>query len=340
MKKLGTFLLIGFAAVSLQNSAFAQSSNDTGLPIAIGQNSTDRNKANLYGKVIIQGIEASQRKPIIFVSAFYNGVLVDRRQAYDNGSYLIPGVPRENVIVSVEVDGVEYGRQILQSSIMGNLQQDFTINLAQGKNTNQKSGIISAKDLYRRSEENEKNFEKARSAAKDKKFDKAASMFLQIVETDPKDFVAWTELGTAYFQAEKYDEAEKTYQKALDQKPDYLVALLNLGKLLLNQKHADQAIPVLTKAVETDPQNVDSLHYLGEAYLETKQGNNAAILFYEALRLAPLAKAELHLRLARLYHAKGYKNKAAEEYKQFLKKIPNHADKEKMENYIRENLPK
>jgi len=339
MKILGTFLFIGFATVSLQHSAFGQI-NDIGLPISVGQNSTDRNKANLYGKVIIQGIDPSERKPNIFVSAFYNGVLVDRRQAYDNGSYLIPGIPRENVIVSVEVDGVEYGRQTLQSSIMGNLQQDFTVNLAQGKNTNQKSGVVSAKDLYRRSEENEKIFEKAMSAAKDKKPEQAALMFLQIVKTDPKDFVAWTELGTSYFQAEKYDEAEKTYQKALDQKPDYLVALLNFGKLLLNQKHPEKAIPVLTKAVETDPQNVDSLHYLGEAYLETKQGNNAAILFYEALRLAPLAKAELHLRLAWLYNAKGYKDKAAEEYKQFLKKNPNHPDKEKMEKYIKDNSPK
>ena len=119
-----------------------------------------------------------------------------------------------------------------------------------------------------------------------------------------------------------------------------MVALLNLGKLLLAQKQLEKAIPVLTKAVETELTNVDALHYLGEAYLQNKQGNNAAILFYQALRLAPLEKAELHLRLAWLYNVKGYKDKAAQEYKQFLGKVPNYPEKEKLEKYIKENLPK
>lgn len=334
MKKLGTLLFICFLTGSVQNSVFAQT--DTGLPIKIGENSNDPNKGNLTGKITIQGLDSSKPKPVVFVSALFNGVVFDRRQAFDNGSYLIPGIPRENVTVIIEVNGIEVGRQSISPSIMGNIQMDFAVNMM-GQNADSKSGIVSAKDLYSRSAENDKLFEKASAAAKDKKLDAAIELFKEIVESDPKDFVTWTELGTLYFRSDKLSDAEKAYQKALDLKPDFMVALLNLGKVLLAQKQAEKVIPILTKAVEIDAKNVDALHYLGEAYLQTKQGNNSAILFYEALRLAPIEKAELHLRLAWLYNAKGYKDKAAEEYKQFLQKVPKYPEKEKLEKYIKEN---
>ncbi len=337
MKKIGTLLLICFLTVSVQNSAFAQT--DTGLPIKAGENSNDPNKGNLTGKITIQGLDPTKPKPVVFVSAIFNGVVFDRRQAFDNGSYLIPGIPRENITVLVEVNGIEAGRQSISPSIMGTIQMDFTVNMF-GQNADSKSGVVSAKDLYSRSAENDKLFEKASAAAKDKKLDIAIGLFKEIVANDPKDFVTWTELGTLYFRDEKFSEAEKSYQKALDLKPDFMVAALNLSKVLLAQKQAEKVIPILTKAVEIDPKNVDALHYLGEAYLQTKQGNNSAILFYEALRLAPVEKAELHLRLAWLYNAKGYKDKAAEEYKQFLQKVPKYAEKEKLEKYIKENSPK
>ncbi len=343
MKKISVFLQLCLLVILFANLGFAQDDETrqaTGLPMKIGENATNPTKGNLSGKITLQGFDPSQPRPTIFVSVLVNGMSVERRQAADTGNYFIPGIPRENVTLIVEVNGEEVGRQQLMPSIMGNLRQDFMINAMQWRNAKPKTGVISAKDIYSRNPENEKIFEKATNAAKDKKNDEAVKLFKQIVDNDSKDFVAWTELGTEYFRSEKYSDAEKAYNQAIEQKPDFMMALLNLGKLYLSQKQAEKSIPVLTKAVETEPTSADSQHLLGEAYLQIKKGSKAVVYFYEALKLAPIEKAEIHLRLAGLYNAAGLKDKAVEEYKQFLQKVPNHPEKEKIEKYIKENSPK
>jgi Tfp pilus assembly protein PilF len=342
MKSLGIFLFFCLLSLSIDNALYAQDDEARGamgLPMKIGENATNPNKTNISGKVTLVGFDTSQPIPAIFVSAVVNGATVDRRRATDSGNYYIPGIPRENVIVIVEVNGEEVGRQQLMPSIMGSVRQDFVVNAGQWKNAGAKTGVVSAKNLYPRSEENEKLFDKALSAAKDKKKDTAIKIFKQIIDNDPKDFVSRTELGTLYYLDEKFAEAEKSYTGALEQKPDFILALINLGKLYLAQKQAEKAIPVLTKAVEIEPASADLQQVLGEAYLDIKKGSRAVIYFYEALRLAPIEKAEIHLRLAALYHGAGLKEKAVEEYKQFLQKVPNHPNKEKIEKYIKDNSP-
>ncbi|NJM52936.1 MAG: tetratricopeptide repeat protein [Blastocatellia bacterium] len=339
MKYFGIFWLFCFLSISLGNIAFAQD-EDNRLPTKIGENSTNTSKGNLSGKVTLRGLDPSQPRPPVFVLVFLNGVLMDRRQVFDNGNYNVPNVPRENVTVAIEVNGAEVGRQQVPSSLIGSIRQDFEINLLQGQNSNAKTGVISAKSLYSRSAENEKLFEKAMSAAKDKKPDAAINLFKQIVANDPKDFVAWTELATLYFRSEKNSEAEAAYTKALELKPDFIVALTNFGRFYLVEKQPDKAVTILTKAVETDATSANAQHLLGEAYLQNKKGSKAVVHLNEAIRLAPLEKAEIHLRLATLYNAAGMKEKAVEEYKQFLEKVPKHPDKEKIEKYIKENSPK
>lgn len=338
MKKITVSLQLCFLVILIANLVFAQDDETrqaTGLPMKIGGDSPT--KANLSGKIKIEGLDTSQPRPTIFVSAIVNGITLDRRRATDSGNYFIPGIPRENVTVIVEVNGNEVGREQLITSYLGNMRQDFFINIGQWKNPKTKTGVISAKNLYSRSPENEKLFEKATSAAGEKKTDTAIKLFKQILENDPKDFVSWADFGTLYFRIEKLEDAERCYLKALEQKPDFMMALLNLGRLYLNQKQAEKAIPVLTKAVETEPISADAQQLLGEAYLQNKKGSKALIYFYEALKLAPIEKAEVHLRLGWLYNAAGLKDKAVEEYKQFLQKVTNHSDKEKIEKYIKEN---
>ena len=58
---------------------------------------------------------------------------------------------------------------------------------------------------------------------------------------------------------------------------------------------------------------------------------------YEALKLDPVGKAEAHLRLAALYNGAGMKDKAANEYVEFLKKKPDYPERKKLEQYIAEN---
>jgi tetratricopeptide (TPR) repeat protein len=339
MKNFGIFVLFCFLIFLIGSPVFAQDEENR-LPTKLGENSTNTRQGNLSGKVTLRGLDPSQPKPPVFILVFQNGVLLDRRQVFENGSYIVQNVPRENVSVAIEINGAEVGRQQLMPSLIGSIKQDFDINLLDAQSQTAKTGVISAKSLYTRTEENEKLFEKAISASKDKKPDNAINLFKQIVANDPKDFVAWTELGTLYFRSEKSTEAEAAYTKALELKPDFIVALINFGRFYLVENKPDKAIVALTKAIEADPNSANAQHLLGEAYLQTKKGSKAVVHFYEALRLAPLEKAEIHLRLATLYNAAGLKEKAVEEYKQFLVKTPKHPDKEKLEKYIKENSPK
>lgn len=342
MKKIGIALTLLLLAGST-HTARAQDDEAraaTGLPIMIGQNANNRTNTTVSGRITLQGADAAQRRPVIYVAVYLGGMFIDRRQVTDSGSYFIPNAPREGGILSVEVGGIEVTRLQMMPSISGSVRQDFTLNLAELQRVSGKTGVISAKNFYARSAENQKLFDKATVAARDKKPDDAVALYNQIVKNDPKDFGAWTELGTFYFRLDKLSPAEEAYNKALEQKPDFAVAQVNLGKLYLKQNQPEKAITVLTKAVEAEPGSADAQHYLGEAYLQTKKGSKAVVHLNEAIKLAPTEKAEIHLRLAQLYNAANLKDRAAQEYKLFLGKVPDYKDKDKIEKYITNNSPK
>jgi tetratricopeptide (TPR) repeat protein len=340
LSKLSLLFLLSGAfsgSVCAQDDEARQAS---GLPMLIGENSSNKSRGALSGKLTIQGLDPTKPKPTVYVAVYYLGALIDKRVVNDSGYYYVPSVPRENAILAVEVDGIEMGRYSVPSSAMGSIKQDLVINWLQGQNPKERIGVLSIKNYYQRSSDNQKIFEKALVSVKEKKPDNSIKLFKQLLENDPQDFVAWTELGTLYFSGEKYAEAEAAYTKALELKPDFIVSLLNLGKLYLAQKQAEKAFPALIKAVETEPGSADAQHYLGEAYLQARKGSKAVIYLNEAIRLAPAEKADIHLRLAVLYNAANLKDKAVDEYKLFLEKIPKHAEREKIEKYIKENSSK
>jgi len=301
----------------------------TGLPIPIGA-------PVIYGQVTLQGQPSGERKPLIFVSLFVGGAQIDRRQTNDAGYYYFLTRPVDGATLVFEANNMEVGRVVLTSSSSSSVRQDVTIDWNQAKRNLAPPGVISAKDSYTRSPGAEKEFEKALDAEK-QKLSEAGRLFEQVVAKDPKDFVAWTELGSVYFANQRLGDAESAYSKALALKADFVPALMNLGKLYLAQKNYEKSIATLFNAVSADSSSADAFYYLGEAYLGAKQGSKAVISLNEAIRLAPQAKAELHLRLAALYNAAGAKDRAVNEYKLFLEKKPDYPDRLKLEAYIKAN---
>ncbi|HVF46950.1 MAG TPA: tetratricopeptide repeat protein, partial [Pyrinomonadaceae bacterium] len=186
----------------------------------------------------------------------------------------------------------------------------------------------------------EKAFDRGMAAIRENKNEDAIAIFKDIVAKDPKDHLAWTMLGTIYYSDKKYDDASPAFIKALELKPDFTLARVNMGKMEISQKNYEKAVESLTKAVELEPKSADANHYLGEAYLQMKKGSLAVGFLNKALEIAPVQKADIHLRLAALYNAANLKDRAAAEYKAFIAKVPNHADKSKFEQYIKDNTPK
>ena len=311
---------------------------------AMAQQTTGPTRGNniLYGDVQIDGTKDSGFKPLSLDILLYSlsGQIVARQKVTNNGRYRFNDLVDGEYDLVVESEGSEVARMRVQlrSPIFKNdYRQDINLALKGGADAPAKSMTISAEDQYKRSEQNQKRFEKAQAATNEKKYDEALGFLKQIISDDPNDFQAWTEEGTLYLIKGDGTESEKAYTKAIELRPKFYLALMNLGRLRIMEKNFDGAIPVLTDAVEVKPTSADANFYLGEAYLQVKKGSKAVIYLNEALKLDPVGKAEAHLRLATLYNAVGLKQKAVVEYEEFLKKKPDYPDRKKLEQYISAN---
>lgn len=332
--KLSVILFLSLTFVGNVASQTDELRTATGLPIQIGQNA-------LFGQVTLKGLTRGETKPIIFVTLIEGGTQIGRIQTNETGYYYFLTMPRGSGTLIFEVNSSEVGRLVVNAppGARGNLRQDISIDWQEFRQRSA-TGVISASETYPRSAENAKTFETAMLNVSEKKFDKAMPLFETVVTRDPKDYVAWTEMGTVYFRNNALDNAEACYFKAIELKKDYFVALLNLGKLYYSRKQFDNSILVLSNAVKAKADSAESYHYLGESYLQSKRGSLAVPALNEALRLAPVEKAELHLRLASLYDGAGLKDKAVAEYKAFLQKRPDYPEKAQLEKYIADNSPK
>jgi tetratricopeptide (TPR) repeat protein len=264
---------------------------------------------------------------------------LNRQTVSSRGRYRFTNLQMGEYEIVIEVDAKEIGRvspiiiKELSNSPYGH-QYDLDFRWKPGSEPAAAGGVISAADVYERPASTRSLFQKAEEAVSKKKFDNAAGQLKQIVETDPKDFQAWTALGTIYFSQEKFTDAENAYLKAIEVQPISPRAQLNLGRVLSSQKKFEAAVVPLSKAVELQPTSGDANYLLGECYLYLKKGSLAIPYLNDA---AKLGRPDAHLRLGWLYNAAGMKDKAAIEYEEYLKKNPNYADRNKLREYISTN---
>ncbi len=265
------------------------------------------------------------------------GNVIDRNQVPPNGRYKFMDVPNGEFELVVELNGVDVGRMrmIIQERRFTELRRDIALQWK--PDLASRAGAAPAPAAYSRSGASRGIYEKGQDAMRKNDLPQAVASFEQVTQADPKDFEAWTDLGTAHFKREKWGDSEKAYQKALEARPGYFPAMLNLGKLRLAQKKPEGAVDILSQAVQSEPGSADAQYFLGEAFLQIKKGSKAVGCLNEALRLDPVGKADAHLRLGALYNAAGMKDKAAAEYEQFLVKKPDYPDRKKIEQYIKDN---
>jgi len=299
----------------------------------------------LYGDFKVDESKAEPTTKTIsydLILYFDTGVIAGRQTISTGGRYRFVNMPNGVYFLAVELENTEITRirvELLRSNYKTDYRQDVELtwrpNPAASKNT--KRVNVSVHDFYDRSPQSQKKFEKAQIAADSQKYAEAATAFKSLVTDDPKDFQAWTELGTVYLAQKNFPEAENAYVQATTVNPGFFLPLLNLGRLRVLQSNFEGAITVLLQALEAKSDSAAANYYLGEAYLQTKKGSKAVTFFNAALKLEPIGMAQAHLRLATLYNAVGMKDKAALEYEQFLQKVPNYPDKKKLEEYVTAN---
>lgn len=297
----------------------------------------------VYGDLKVDDSKAGGLVPRTFEIILYRlgGPIVARDRVPGGGRYRFMGVRSGDYEIAIEVESQEIAR--VPVSVSGGavgvreLRQDLELEWKAGAAPSPKTATVSAADFYRREGANKSAFEKAQGELGRKRYEEAAALLAQVTAADPQDFQAWTELGTAHFLQGRKDEAEKSYQRALEVRPAFALALLNLGRLRVADKKFEAALDPLSRALQTQPDNADAHLLLGEAYLQLRKGSKAVPHLDEAARLG---RPEAHHRLATLYNAAGRKDLAAAEYEQLLAKQPDHPDRKKLEQYVRENKKK
>jgi len=297
----------------------------------------------LFGDLKVDDKNVEDILPLSFEILLYTegGTLLGRQSVTNNSRYRFLNLANGRYDVVVEVEGTEVARVrvFVQSAYKTDFRQDLQLEWRAGLNHRRqsKAQTVSAADFYDRPDRNKPLFEKAQRLLDNRHDREAISALTEIVDRDPADFQAWTELGTAYLMGGNMPEAEKAYHRAIQERPTFVLALLNLGRVLMKQEKYVESIDPLSGAILARPDSADAHLLLGKTYLRLKQGSKAVPELNEALRLDPQGKAEAHLLLAALYDAAGLKDRAANEYQQFLAKRRDYSDRKKLERYISEH---
>ena len=337
MKSPIRYILIVFATIVLAGIADAQADDicrDFGLRPTLDE--PGAKVPYVYGRIAVKGYDPSAKFPKITVG-FLDAQRSQGRLTIDrSGNYCFRRSSGGGGTLIVEVDGVETVRKSLASLGPSNQREDFEIYLTQSK-TLAPPGVVSTKFSRPRNDKTVELYQKAAEAERDKHPEKAVNYVKEIVSIDPVDFIAWAKLGSLHFERNSLSDAESAFKKSLELKPEYTPALINLGTLRAVQKEFEAAIEIFKQAVSIDPTAARTYRLLGEAYLQVRKGTLGLEALNESIRLDPVGMAECHLLIARLYDLAGAKNLAAREYKIFLKKVPDHPDKKKFEQYIKDN---
>lgn len=337
--------------------ALAFSGEFAALSFAQTPGSGTRRGFTLFGDVKVDESKAAEQKPLTLDVILYakSGEVVGRQKVSNNGRYRFLNIFNGEYDIAIEIENTEVARiAVIISGGTGvgsvaatgqytdDIRKDIELEWRPGAAGNKPGNpaTIFPEDAYDRKGTNKGRFDKAQAAFDKKEYEAAVTLFTQIVTEDSQDFQAWSEMGTIHLVQKNLEEAEKAYLHAIEIRPKFFLALLNLGRLRLKQKNFDGAITALDQALAVRPTSADANYLIGDAYLQVKKGSKAVGYLNEALKLEPVKMAEAHLRLATLYNAAGYKDRAAAEYEEFLKKQPDYPDRKKLEQYIDANKPK
>jgi tetratricopeptide (TPR) repeat protein len=294
----------------------------------------------IFGDLLVDESKNTSTKPLMYEILLTNqgGTTAGRQFVSAGGRYQFINLVAGQYELVVMLDHEVVARQrveILPGPAQERVRQDLSLEWK--SDAGAKPGSVSAADYYKRTDNNEKLFVKAREATDQKRYDDAIASLHELVIADPHDFQAWAELGTVYLYKQNYDESDKAYVKSITERPTFFLAQMNLGRLRMLRKNYEGAVEPLTAAVTINPKSADANYNLGEAYLQIKKGSKAVVYLEEAMKIDPVGKADGHLRLATLYNAVGMKDKAALQYEEFLKVKPNYPDRKKLEEYISAN---
>ena len=155
-------------------------------------------------------------------------------------------------------------------------------------------------------------------------YEKAASVFQEIVKTSPRNAEAWKCLGSASGTLGRREKAIAAYQRAIEINPD-AETYVSLGLQYDAAGRVDEAIEAFKRGIRVNPGNVDAYDYLAQAYSRLGRHDEALKLAKQAIAIRP-DDAESYLVLGASYAATGQYEPALEAIQQAIKLRPDNAN--------------
>ncbi|MFH1519966.1 MAG: tetratricopeptide repeat protein [Candidatus Omnitrophota bacterium] len=157
------------------------------------------------------------------------------------------------------------------------------------------------------------------------KKEEAARLFKKAIELNPDCIIAYYDLANLYKDSGKTEEAIILYKKVIKIKPDYIEAYNNLGNTYNDIGEHKTAITLYKKAIEINPSFAEAYYNLGNAYSNISD-SKAAIASYRKAIEFNLNHADVHNNLGNIYSYIGEYKTAITSYKKAIENNPNHAN--------------
>ncbi|NSW58403.1 MAG: tetratricopeptide repeat protein [Armatimonadetes bacterium] len=165
----------------------------------------------------------------------------------------------------------------------------------------------------------------------------AVNDFATAIETAPKDYRSYLNLGNALFALQSWGRAEGEYVRALELLPKSSVAnttsqrpyvLYLIGRARHERKAYEKTIEILNEALELRTDFADAYRLLAASYAGLEQWAASEEALKAALKNAPKADAvtlaNIHAQLAQVYEVQGRFHEASAEYRIALAKDPDN----------------
>lgn len=172
----------------------------------------------------------------------------------------------------------------------------------------------------------------ATKLAREGEVEKARSIFSELAEKYPDDFLIRYSLGLAYFFLKQMDLALVEFKQVVALNPKYVSAYLNIATIYENRRDMDKAIESLQTAADLDPAGrigVRAKERLGliEADLLASSGSHQdALDVLEVVVITNPKNVPALMMMARSYAQLGRYDSAIESYKKVIAIVPKHLE--------------
>jgi len=109
----------------------------------------------------------------------------------------------------------------------------------------------------------------------------------RVIEIDPKNAIAYYNLGNALYKQGKLEEAIAAYHQTIQLNPTLAPAYYNLGIALYKQGKLEEAIAAYRQAIQLDPKDAAAYYNLGIALKAQGKLEEAIAAYRQAIQLDP-----------------------------------------------------